>query len=238
MTIRRISLTVLGFAGSALAALMLCVSAHSILSEPVAPAMILEPEEIQFPYAIPNTGLIIQSMTGYDGPFLEDGTDREVVNTAALSVHNTSDVLLESVKINLNWAGGIYTFSGSYLPANGTAVLLEQNAQQCQFIQFTHCAATQTTAQFPPIDNDITVTEQAMGTVILTNTTEDTICGVTIYYKTWLYTENMYIGGITYAMDIADLQPGQTVCLYPEHYAVGYSKVTCIRGFSVKGNGQ
>ena len=228
MTIRRIALTALGFYGSLLAALTLCISAQRILAEPVVAA----PSTIEFPYAIPGTTIVVQSVTGYDGPFLEDGTDREVVNVAALIIRNVGAAILESVQISLRWSDGVYTFTGSYIPAGGTTVLLEQNGQPWQDNTFTQCTGSETLLQANLLFDEIAVAEQAMGTVILSNTTADTIYGITICYKTWLSTQDLYIGGVTYAMNIAHLLPEQTMYLYPDHYAVGYSKVVYIQYYS------
>ena len=234
MTIRRIALTVLGFSGSILAALTLCISAQSILAQPTETGL----STIEFPYVIPDTTLVVQALTGYDGPFLEDGTDREMVNVVALIIRNSGATIIESAQISLHWGDGMYTFAGSYIPAGGTAVLIEQNGQIWKDTVFTHCTGNQTTLQAGLLQQEIMVTEEAMGTVILTNTTEDTIYGITIYHKTWLSPQDMYIGGITYAMDVPHLLPGQTAYLYPDHYAVGYSRVVCIQGFSnSKGGG-
>lgn len=64
-----------------------------------------------------------------------------------------------------------------------------------------------------------------MGTVLVSNSADRTLYDVQLYYKSWLSPPDVYMGGITYAAGIPVLLPGQTVCLYPPHYAAGYTKV-------------
>ena len=51
--------------------------------------------EISFPYAIPDTGLVIQKIAAYDGVFLEDGTDEEITGVAAMVLENTGETAVE-----------------------------------------------------------------------------------------------------------------------------------------------
>ena len=233
MTIRRIALTVLGFAGGALTALLLCVSAQNTLAETAAPAQpsFEQPAQVlEFPFDIPNTTLRAESITGYDGPFLEDGSDREVVNVAALIVCNTGTETVKSVYITLQWGSGAYAFWGTYIPPGETTVLLEQNAQAFRAVEFNVCAGRQTDVSTSLIRSEIAVTEEGMGTVILTNPSDRTITDIVVFYKIWLSPPGMCVGGITYAVDIPILLPGESLRLFPDHYAVGYTKVVAILG--------
>ena len=69
------------------------------------------------PYTIPGTDLQIQSVTAYEGPYLEDGTYEEVSDVAALVVANTSEYPLQTVEISLYTLRRTLEFSGSWIPA-------------------------------------------------------------------------------------------------------------------------
>lgn len=64
-----------------------------------------------------------------------------------------------------------------------------------------------------------------MGTLIVSNLTDRPLNAFNLYYKTWLSPPEVYIGGIVYKVEVPILQPGETVLLYPNHYACGYSRV-------------
>ena len=78
------------------------------------------------------------------------------------------------------------------------------------------------------LQKQVLVSERAMGTVIVTNATEEPLNNICLYYKSWYSPQNILIGGIKYSVSIPVLAPGQTEYLYPPHYAIGYSKVVSV----------
>src|SRR5699024_2656987 len=66
--------------------------------------------EISFPYAIADTGLVIQKIAAYDGVFLEDGTDEEITGVAAMVLENTGETAVEYTRISLNAGGETWSF--------------------------------------------------------------------------------------------------------------------------------
>ena len=74
----------------------------------------------------------------------------------------------------------------------------------------------------------IAVADRAMGTLVVTNISQEPVENVRIYYKAWLSPPDVYMGGKSYVITIPALQPGQTEFLYPDHYACGFSKVVSV----------
>ncbi len=234
MALRRAAFLIIGFAGSVLAAAMLYISATGFPVVPNTPSMPVdipqkweEVKTISLPAPVPGTTLLIQEICSYDGPFLEDGSDTEVVNIAAVHVYNAGSKWLSKASVTLQYGETVYTFSGRFIPPGGTVVLLELSARPYRQERFSSCCGWQEIAKQEPV-HGITVTDRAMGTLIVSNTTENTFYDLYVHYKTWLSPPDVYVGGITYTVQIPFLQPGQTATVYPHHYASGYSKVVCV----------
>ena len=229
---------VLGFAGSVLSAVMLYFSACGMLITMKETVLNIFPtrhylseiqETLEFPVSVPGTTLIAQRISSYDGPFLEDGSDREVVNIAALQVYNGGDRDILRAHIVLFCGDTSLSFYGEYIPAGVTVVLLERSAGAYRSEGFLGCSGwqeTDNTAQ--SIHREVSVGDLAMGTVVVSNPTDKIFRNVHVYYKSFLSSPEVYVGGITYMVEIPQLLPGQTQYLYPYHYAAGYSKVVAV----------
>lgn len=222
---------ILGFAGSLLAAGVLYISAEGTLADNAAPAVIAETlpvsTSISLPAAVPGTTLQIAKMSSYEGPFLEDGSDKEVVNVAALHVFNTGNQEILKACITLQYGNVPYIFYGEHLPSGETVVLLEREGKAYQVGGFTHCSGWQETSA-DTSQEGIMITDRSMGTLIVTNLTDKTFQNVCLYYKSWLSPPDVYMGGITYTAELSVLLPGEVKYLYPSHYAAGYSKVVLV----------
>lgn len=231
MALRRFSLLILGIAGSVLAATVLYISAEEMLQD----RNLLQQDPAQMhthlilPAEVPGTTLIAQKLVSYEGPFLEDGSDREVVDVAALQVFNTGtkEVLQACVEL---WRGDTaYKFYAEHVPPGGTVLILESNASSFLQDGFTACSGRQLTAQSNgEVSKGISITDRAMGTVIVSNLTGQTIENINLYYKSWLSPPGIYVGGVSYCAVIPVLLPEQTVEIFPHHYASGYSKVVSV----------
>ncbi len=231
MVLRRALLVIFGVAGSLLAVLGLYTSAEGAFAmpptEPIQTQTFLV-EEITLPIAVPGTSLIAQRLSGYEGPFMEDGSDREVVDIAALHIYNSGSRAIQKAYIVLFYDERSYVFYGEHIPAGATVLLLERNAAAYRRGSFTACVGWQEVSQQEDRQAQLHITDRAMGTVVVTNRTQKTLKNVRLYYKAWLSPPDIYVGGITYMIEVPLLLPGQTVNLYPHHYASGYSKVVFI----------
>ena len=235
MALKRAALLLFGLAGSVLISAVLYTSAGSIVGVP--PSAVTEPPQndvtmqygLTLPMMVPNTTLVIEVLTAYEGPFLEDGTDREVVDIAALQVCNVGDKEILQAYIELQLDDCFYIFRGEHIPPGIPVLLLECNAQHYRHAVITACngwqvASTETVLKKPKV----AIQDRPLGTLVVTNLTEETLLDVRLYYKSWLSPPGICVGGIAYTVCIPVLKPGQTQYLYPHHFASGFSKVVCI----------
>lgn len=194
---------------------------HKVASLPKA--------DITFPYSIPGTTIRIKEISNYDGPFVEDGSDREVVGVTALLITNFGSNEIQQTSIELKFGDLSLSFRGDHIPGGATVLLLEKDAQGSFQKNFTSCNAWQIENQeYNRLHSFISVEEVAMGTLVVTNHSEESLEHIRLYYKTWLSEQKILVGGITYCVEVPALNPGQTEYLYPKHYASGYSVVISV----------
>ena len=231
---KRIFLLILGILGGAFAAVILCISAANGGGVHTVPTV--SSEEIweltnqtkqSFPITIRNTTLQIQRISAYDGPFLEDGSDREVVNIAALHIVNTGSKPILKACITLQLPTDTYVFYGAYIPPQIPVVLLEQSAKTYCKDAALDWSGWQIIADGQVLEG-ISVRESESGVLIITNHSQNTYQNISLYHKSWLSQPGVYMGGIAYKTTIPELLPGQTEHLRPGHYAPGYSRLVCV----------
>lgn len=73
-------------------------------------------------------GIVIEEVSRYDGPFVEDGSDAEVEDVWALTVTNTSDEDIQYLKIMAESADSTGEFDITTLTAGSTVTVLEHSA--------------------------------------------------------------------------------------------------------------
>ena len=182
--------------------------------------------QFSLPAMIEGTSLIAQRLASYDGPFLEDGSQQEVVNVAALVVYNAGAQEVRQTGIVLEGNGTMLCFYGETIPPGQTVLLLERNRRCYQQMQFTCCTGWQVEAKNAHNPSEYCgITDSAMGAVTVTNITQRVLEEIHLYYKAWLSPPDIFIGGITRQITIPVLQPGESVTIYPSHYACGYTKI-------------
>ncbi|MBQ4641200.1 MAG: hypothetical protein IJB47_01130 [Oscillospiraceae bacterium] len=250
MAIKRVWLLFLGIAGSAACALLLVFAVqaqlHVLSLEPdcieepstdpydylgmeIQDVDVLPLAQIQLPTVIEGTTLIAQRLAAYDGPFLEDGSDREVVNVAALVVYNAGQYEILKAEVILAWGELLFRFYGENIPPGETVLLLEQNCRSCLQTNFTACMGWQITSNENQEPNAyVQISDSAMGAVTVTSISENTLRGIRLYYKSWLSPPDIYVGGISRMIEIPVLPAGESVTLYPPYYACNYTKIVSI----------
>lgn len=189
---------------------------------------------LTMPYQIPGTTLTIRKIGSYSGIFLEDGSDKEISDVAAIVLTNNGDVGVEYVRIQMNCNGTELVFVASCLPAGGTVMVQEANTAIYQAnAAYTDCTAdVATLEEFEMSADKIGIVENSDGSLQLTNLTDEVIPCVRIFYKFFMGDEGVYVGGITYNSKIVDLQPGVSQSVKPSHYVSEASRVVMIRTYT------
>lgn len=201
-----------------------------VVSLPTQPPATQPSREIVFPYSIPGTKLVIQMVSAYEGIFLEDGSDAQVSNVAALLLKNTGDTDIEYASITLTQDSGDFRFEASVLPAGASILIQEKSQKACPDGGFTNCEAdVAELADYSQSMQYVEVLEKDDGSLLVKNLTDQKIPCVRMFYKFYMADENTYVGGITYNAKLVALAAGESRKVTPSHYAAGFSRVVMVR---------
>lgn len=184
----------------------------------------------QLPCLVTETNMLAQHLVCYEGPFLEDGSDIEVVNAAALSVKNVGSTGIETAQIVLEGNNKLLTFKITNLPPGDTVLVLEEGREKYIKGEYRVYSGWQVEADGSWIPSDeIFVRETGMSELDVINHTDHVIPNVQICYKNYIADADILIGGVTNRVWLGTLQPGQTASISLPKYVSGYSRIVCIK---------
>ena len=172
-------------------------------------------------------GIELQALSGYQGPYVEDGTDDIVSDVLAITVRNDGDKTVQYAHIILTQGETAYEFDVTTLPVGASAQLLELSRQPMpdntdgMTAQVTACAVFDTE---PTMCEDVFQIETQDTAITITNNSGSDINGqIYVYYK--IAYGDLYMGGITYRVGAAGLKAGESTTCYAGHFSTDYSKL-------------
>ena len=172
-------------------------------------------------------GIELQALSGYQGPYVEDGTDDIVSDVLAITVRNDGDKTVQYAHIILTKGETAYEFDVTTLPVGASAQLLELSRQPMpdntdgMTAQVTACAVFDTE---PTMCEDVFQIETQDTAITITNNSGSDITGqIYVYYK--IAYGDLYMGGITYRVGAAGLKAGESTTCYAGHFSTDYSKL-------------
>lgn len=179
--------------------------------------------DICLPYMLSDSGVVLEAMCLYDGPFQEDGSHDEVFSVGSLILKNISDQTIRSIEIKLSRGAEEYVFIGKMIPPQSRVLIPERNRQTVLYNNFEQCAYAFTISS-DPLDSILIMIEEP-DRIFLKNEAGKKILRVTMYHKTYLPEEDLYIGGAVYETKIPVIYPGQIIELRPEYYITSNSRI-------------
>ena len=181
---------------------------------------------VSFPYAIPETPLVIEDVKSYSGIYLEDGSDEPIEDVAAILVRNEGNQCVEYAEIRMNGTEEDLRFVLSGLEAGASAVVMEADRDSAVMQNYWQITADAAVTDFFALSEEaLTIEETEDGQLQITNISETDIPCARIFYKFYLADENLYVGGIAYTVKLLDLKAGASATVAPSHYAAGQSKI-------------
>ena len=172
-------------------------------------------------------GIELQALSGYQGPYVDDGTDDIVSDVLAITVRNDGDKTVQYAHIILTQGETAYEFDVTTLPVGASAQLLELSRQPMpdntdgMTAQVTACAVFDTE---PTMCEDVFQIETQDTAITITNNSGSDINGqIYVYYK--IAYGDLYMGGITYRVGVAGLKAGESSTCYAGHFSTDYSKL-------------
>ena len=185
-------------------------------------------------FKVDDADITIQRINAYSGIFIEDGSDKEVKNVAAIEVKNTSNKPLEFAQIQLYNGNKKLVFDVSTLPANSSAVVMEKN--KASFSSSKGVTYGGTTAGYVNSlekASSIKCKKVKNNGIEVTNTSSKNIPCVRVFYK-YKSSEGYYVGGITYTAKVEDLKAGASQTIYPSHFASDGGEIMMVKAYNSK----
>ena len=185
-------------------------------------------------FKVDDAAITIQRINGYSGIFIEDGSDKEVTNVAAIEVKNTSNKPLEFAQIQLYNGSKKLVFDVSTLPANSSAVVMEKNKASFNSSKGVTYGGT-TAGYINSLEkaSSIKCKKVKNNGIEVTNTSSKNIPCVRVFYK-YKSSEGYYVGGITYTAKVEDLKAGASQTIYPSHFASDGGEIMMVKAYNSK----
>ena len=185
-------------------------------------------------FKVEDADITIQRINGYSGIFIEDGSDKEVKNVAAIEVKNTSNKPLEFAQIQLYNGSKKLVFDVSTLPANSSAVVMEKNKASFNSSKgVTYGGTTAGYVNSLEKASSIKCKKVKNNGIEVTNTSSKNIPCVRVFYK-YKSSEGYYVGGITYTAKVKDLKAGASQTIYPSHFASDGGEIMMVKAYNSK----
>ena len=164
-------------------------------------------------------GVTVAGIFPYSGKFVEDGSDEEVENIAAVRLINTGDEDYQYLEFTVSTGSASYAFAASSVHAGTVMTVLNKEKKTCGEGETVIAAECPIRAgyQTPPsmLDDTFELT-QATGSFRIRNVTDRDLTGtITVYYK--CADENGWLGGITFRAVVNGLAAGQEQWTPAEH---------------------
>lgn len=185
---------------------------------------------VSFPCQL-DSGLTVTKIAGYDGVFIEDGSDTDISGVAAMAVTNNGSSNVEYAEITAVQGDRSLLFKVSALPAGATVVAMEAN--KASFEEGDYSSITAEVAgldKFELSEDQIRIKDNGDNTLTVTNISGQDIPCVRLFYK-YCMEDDIYVGGIAYMAKLTDLQAGQSKTVSPSHFVSGSSEVMMVRTY-------
>lgn len=191
-----------------------------------------EEEGVKFPCTIPGYKLALEKIAPYDGLFVEDGTNVQGQQVAMILVKNNGDYPIEYAQIAVYYGETQLTFAISALPVGEKLVVQEQMAQRLpQGVVTKVTALVVQQAEMDLSEDKIRVTDLGEGRLKIENLTDTAFSSVRVFYKYHMPEEDVFVGGITFTVNIYRLGAKGSTIIQPAHYSSTTGRVVMVRTY-------
>lgn len=168
----------------------------------------------------PDYSVTVQSLGGYDGLFIEDGTDDAVTGVLAMLFTNNGSEVIQYAEYAFRAGEETLSFKLSDLPAGSSAVVLEANRHTYDENEALTLVdrLVATVPELTFASEQVLVVDNGDGSLTLVNQTDAVLPVVRVFYKGYYAEEDVFVGGITYTAKGRDVPVGGSVTITPSHY--------------------
>lgn len=177
-----------------------------------------------------NSSIVIKSIQGYTGTFIETNQDIACENVATALIENRSEKMISYAIVSVSAGEDEWKFEISTIPANSSVIVQEKEMKKYQDVQYRIDSieiAYEENASL--MEDEIEIKAEGGNELTITNLSKDKIPGLRLFYK--MKDDDIYIGGLTYVVKVSNLDPGQTVSVFPNHYTSSNAEVLMVRKY-------
>ena len=172
--------------------------------------------------------LVAESLSGYTGPYWEDGSGEEVENVAALLLYNPTDRLVEFAAVAVEWGEQTLYFFVYDLPPDSRCLVLERNRNGYKAEELRACRELSVRWGRQELSRE-QIDYVGLGPQLaITNRDGRMLSHVTVHYKRYLQAQDCYLGGAVFSQHLFALQGQERRCVMPQHYRAGEAKIVGI----------
>lgn len=207
---------ILGTVCAVTGCVLLVVFGIALLRQTVWATVQPQEKRVQLPGEVDGTNLKAYFLSQYRGPSLEDRSSDVTVEAAVLMVENTGCFLATGAVV-LETADTQLVFEIHDLPPGGRAMVLEKDGQSYVSGILTGCYGWEREER--PESTGRVVARSSGGNVMeVCNLTQGVVPVVKVCYRSQDPDSGVFLGGVSYSVEVRDLQPGEKRRITPPHY--------------------
>lgn len=186
--------------------------------------IIVSQEEDALPIPISCTPLVVEKLSAYDGSFLEDGSGQEVMDVAAILLHNNSTSVIPYAYVTVYTQSCRYKFDAFMIPPESSVLVPDADGKKLQDTSVVRVFGWITVNNQSKAIH-LEMWEKGNDGLWVQNVSGQKLRGVTLYHRTYIAEGGFYLGGKAFATLLPELPPGGKVLVFPKNYARGSSRV-------------
>ena len=186
-------------------------------------------EGVEFPYTLSGSGLVMEALISYDGPFWEDGSGDTVEHVAGLQLYNPSECMVEFLSVVVECGGKRLYFFVYQLPPDSRCLVLEKCRNTYQDLPVVECRELSVRWEYQDLSR-IQLDYLGLGPwVTVINRDARRQDHITLWYKRYVPEGDYYLGGVAYSEHLFFLQPQERRTIAPKYYEAGSTKIVAIQ---------
>ena len=184
---------------------------------------------LKFPYSLPESGLIVEKLQSYSGPYWEDGSGEHVENIAGLMVFNPTDRLVEFAAFAAEQEGETLYFFVYALPPQSRCLALEYTKKTENAEIITSCRQLCVRWDRQELSRE-QIDYLGLGTsMTIINRDGRQLDCVTVRYKQYEKDGDYYLGGAVQTVRLFSLHPEERRTVWPGHYDAAHARIVEIK---------
>ncbi len=185
-------------------------------------------DALTFPYTIPESGLVVESVLSYSGIYMEDGTGDTVSDITGLLLYNPTERMIRFGAFALEQNGRQLYFFVYCLPPESRCLILEKNRYAYTQQAITQCRQLNVRWDYQDMHSQEVHVVGFGETLTVVNLSQKRQRHVTLWYKRYDREGAYFLGGVAFSAYAFRLKAQEQRTLTPEYYDAGKARVVAV----------